>query len=404
MLRLVELILNCGVKTQYQTWQIHLTRKLNAIALVSSINGIVAIAFCAWLGINDFLYDFLFVICLSPVIVLFNFYKNYVWSIYFFFFCSICVTLPILTLKMGLASNIYLFYFPVVISLVQILGRKELVKHLMYFGIIIIVTVFFLGYGIFNDLLHINFPTEIVFLVSIFNLILSLVTTIIFTLIITKESIAQETKLNTLVKEKDLLLAEVFHRVKNNMNIVTSLLNLKKNMADSCEVKSALEDCQNRIYSMALVHNTIYRSKDFIGLNFKAYVQKLVHEISTSLGHANEVEIVLKMENTDLDLVNAIPCGLILNELITNSFKYAKEDGKILVITIDIQKNDNTIVFQVSDNGPGILNLNETENSTLGIELIKSLTEQIDGMCSFSNDNGLKFTLTFQLKHEVKLR
>ena len=404
MKNLFNTLVNIGVKPEYTTWEIHVTRKLNAIGLISGINSIVTMSFFAYLEMNDFFYDFLFVIIVAPCILLLNRYKNYIWAVYLLYAASTCVSLPLLTLRLGIESNIFLFYFPVIMSLVQILGRKELFKHLVLFGGLIVLAVLFIAFGLYHHFLQIHFEANTIFIIAIFNIILAFFTTIVFIIIITKESIAQETKLNTLVKEKDLLLAEVFHRVKNNMNIVTSLLNLKKNMSDSSEVKSALEDCQNRIYSMALVHNTIYRSKDFIGLNFKAYVQKLVHEISTSLGQGSEVEIVLKMEDIDLDLVNAIPCGLILNELITNSFKYAKADDKTLIVKIEIQKNDKSILLQVSDNGPGMSNLHQIDNSKLGIELIKSLTDQIDGTCSFSNDNGLKFTLTFQLNQEVKLR
>jgi two-component sensor histidine kinase len=230
---------------------------------------------------------------------------------------------------------------------------------------------------------------------SIINILISVTTTIAFTISITFESISQENEIKKMLLEKDVLLAEVFHRVKNNMNIVTSLLNLKKNMSESLEVKEALEDCRNRVFSMALVHNNIFNSKNVIGLNFKDYTQNLVNEISNSHGNSENDEIILETENINLDLSNAIPCGLILNELITNSFKYAQVENQKLRIHIKFYLEGDLIKLIVRDNGPGLKNLDFSISNSLGIDLIKSLSEQINGTFSFHNDNGLVFQLEF---------
>jgi two-component sensor histidine kinase len=130
-------------------------------------------------------------------------------------------------------------------------------------------------------------------------------------------------------------------------------------------------------------------------LNFKDYIQNLVSEISNSHGDSENIEIILETENINLDLSNAIPCGLILNELITNSFKYAQVENQKLRIQIKFFIDQDLIKLIVSDNGMGIKDLDSSVSNSLGIDLIKSLTDQINGTYSFHNDKGLVFQLEF---------
>ena len=232
---------------------------------------------------------------------------------------------------------------------------------------------------------------------KLFNIILSFLSALAFNITLVMESIAQENLIKKMLKEKEVLLAEVFHRVKNNMNIVTSLLNLKKEISTSQEVKDALEDCRNRVFSMALVHQTIFNNNSILELNFKAYIESLTTEIKNSLRSNRPVEISLDAELVMLDLSNAIPCGLILNELITNSFKYAGSNDKPLVINIKLSQHNNLVELIVRDNGTGLPENWEQNSHSLGMELINSLCEQIDGTLQFKNDHGLVFNLVFNL-------
>jgi two-component sensor histidine kinase len=209
------------------------------------------------------------------------------------------------------------------------------------------------------------------------------------------ESIAQDTLIKKMLHEKEILLAEVFHRVKNNMNIVTSLLNLKKITSESQETKDALEECRNRVFSMALVHQNIFNNDTLIGLNFKHYIINLVDEIANSFGSKDSYEIKYDLDEIQLDLSTSIPCGLIINELITNSFKYAQVPGKKLIISILLKKENGKIRLMVQDNGPGIAENFMTEKNTLGMELIDSLSDQINGNSQFKNNDGTSFELIF---------
>jgi len=126
-------------------------------------------------------------------------------------------------------------------------------------------------------------------------------------------------------------------------------------------------------------------------------VKNLTNEIAKSLGEEDKYEIVLETEDVSLDLSNAIPCGLILNELITNSFKYAQEKNKKLKVGVKLKKVNDFVELEVRDNGPGIPEDSNKHTNSLGLELIKSLSEQINGVYSFKNDNGLVFELSLRL-------
>lgn len=393
--KLIDKIINAGVKADYQPWEKHLTRKLNLVALIAMPNFILAIGFFEIVGYTQFLLDCYCAVIALCIVPIMNGLKNYLWAAYWFF-CYGFFFFFFINLKEGKESYMILFYFPVIISMVQLLGRRETFKHLIILGGICLLSIIAILIGFKLQLFQVYLNDEIISNLIILNILVSLLSTLAFMLAVALESIKQETLIEKMFKEKEILLAEVFHRVKNNMNIVTSLLNLKKNMSASHEVQTALEDCRGRVYAMALVHHNIFTNNNTIGLNFKDYVNSLVTEITNSLGDKDEVEILLETEDVSLELSNAIPCGLILNELITNSFKYGQSENKKLLIHVKLKKNKNTIELEVKDNGPGVSDEALQKTNTLGIELIKSLSEQIGGEHTFGNDTGLVFNLTFK--------
>jgi len=307
----------------------------------------------------------------------------------FSFLASMC-------LKMGIDSYVILFYFPMMISMIQLLGRKEMLNHLVVISIFCFLTILVIVVGYNGNVYYFELPEGSSKQNKLFNITLGFLSALAFNVTLVIESIGQEQLIKKMLKEKEVLLAEVFHRVKNNMNIVTSLLNLKKENSDSQEVKDALEDCRNRVFSMALVHQTIFNNNSIVELNFKAYIESLTTEIKNSLGSNKPVEIHLDTDLVMLDLSTAIPCGLILNELITNSFKYASSDDKSLEIRIKMRQLNNTIDLEVRDNGSGLPEKTKQNQHSLGMELIKSLCEQIDGTHQFKNDHGLVFNLNFK--------
>jgi two-component sensor histidine kinase len=205
----------------------------------------------------------------------------------------------------------------------------------------------------------------------------------------------QEKQLQAALSQKEILLAELFHRVKNNLNIVTSLLNLKKGSVRSEEAQTALEECRSLIFSMSLVHNKTYNSHKIDQLNFREYLDELGKELVNTLGGKDDTEFFLHGEDITLNISNAIPCGLIFNELITNSFKHGKVSGKPLRINVELTASQNEITFIYGDNGPGLSVFADTKN-TLGLELMKSLCGQINAVYTFESAGGFRFSLKFK--------
>ena len=373
----------------------HLARKLNIMALVGFTNVSIGVIVFLIFGYTEFIPECLFVLATAPLIPLLNKFYNYVYSAYMFYLNG-WVLFTIFGLKMGIDSMSFLLFFPVILSLVQLFARKELLKHLFVNFIICFSFIILMLYGQKQYWLYVNPTKDVVNTLKYIVVFFTFTVTLSFLIVLTFEGARQEKQINNMLKEKEVLLAEVFHRVKNNMNIVTSLLNLKKNASDSEVVKQALEECKNRVYSMALVHQNIYKTNNFTDLDMKEYIHDLVDELLDSHGNTLDTETVVKCSDISLDLARAVPFGLILNELITNSFKYARTPDKKLRIEIHVVKDNNTVSLIYRDNGPGMKESLPKKN-TLGVELIKSLSEQVDGVFSFENNEGLLFNLKFNM-------
>ena len=397
MIKWFNKLVNIGAKPHYQPWEIYLARKLNLITCITICNMIIALMFFQATGYTYIFLDCVLSLTVLPFLILLNHYKNYVWTAYGFYIIGFSL-LASMCLKMGIDSYIILFYFPMMISLIQLLGRRETLKHLVLISIFCFCTIIVIVIGYNGNIYNFEMSNGAFKNTKLFNIVLCFLSSLAFNISLVRESIAQENLIKKMLKEKEVLLAEVFHRVKNNMNIVTSLLNLKKEISDSQEVKDALEDCRNRVFSMALVHQTIFNNNSIVELNFKAYIESLSSEIKNSLGSNKAVDIHLNTDLVMLDLSTAIPCGLILNELITNSFKYASTENKTLRIDIKMHRHHHTVELEVRDNGKGLPENWKQNTHSLGMELINSLCEQIDGTHQFTNDNGLVFNLSFNLK------
>jgi two-component sensor histidine kinase len=371
----------------------HLARKLNIMALVGFANVSLGVIIFLIFGYTEFIPECLFILAMAPLIPLFNKYKNYVYSAYMFYLNG-WVLFTIFGLKMGIDSMSFLLFFPVILSLVHMFARKELLKHLFLNFIICFSFIILMLYGQKQHWLYVHPTKDVVNTLKYIVVFFTFTVTLSFLIVLTFESARQEKQINSILKEKEVLLAEVFHRVKNNMNIVTSLLNLKKNASDSEVVKQALEECKNRVYSMALVHQNIYKTNNFTELDMKEYIHDLVDELLDSHGNTLDTETVVKCTDISLDLAKAVPFGLILNELITNSFKYARTPDKKLRIEIHVAKVNNDVSLLYRDNGPGMKEVAPKKNA-LGVELIKSLSEQVDGVFGFEKNAGLVFNLKF---------
>jgi two-component sensor histidine kinase len=196
--------------------------------------------------------------------------------------------------------------------------------------------------------------------------------------------------------EKEILLAELHHRVKNNLAVIVGFLNLKMNGSINDEAKNILLESRNHVNSIALIHNRLYNTGNLSEVNFNSYVEDLVTEIQHSYPElAKSVKVNRSIENIKLDLTLAVPCALILNELLTNCHKHAfKESGKGNInINFMVQQNGKR-TLTVKDDGSGLTEGYDKQHS-LGISIISGLSEQINGECQFYNDRGAGFSLVF---------
>ncbi|MFO0434281.1 MAG: sensor histidine kinase [Sphingobacteriaceae bacterium] len=364
------------------------------MALVGFLNVSLGAVVFVIFNLYEFLPESIAVLVIAALVPVFNKYKNYIWAAYTFYIIG-WLFFTILGLKMGLDSFVFLLFFPVILSLLQLLTRRELIKHLVINFVICFAFMLLLLFGSKHQWLYLSPDSETVNVLKYMNVFFSLTVTLSFLTVLSIEGMRQERLINSMLKEKEVLLAEVFHRVKNNMNIVTSLLNLKKNASESEVVKQALEECKNRVYSMALVHQNIYKTNNFTELDMKEYIHDLVDELLDSHGNTLDTETVVKCTDISLDLARAVPFGLILNELITNSFKYARTSDKKLRIEIHVVKEQQNVSLLYRDNGPGMNDALPKKNA-LGVELIRSLSEQVDGAYGFENKDGLLFKLNFR--------
>jgi two-component sensor histidine kinase len=200
--------------------------------------------------------------------------------------------------------------------------------------------------------------------------------------------------------EIELLLKEVHHRVKNNLEVVSSLLSLQSAQIDDLNTKEAMLESQNRVNSIGIVHQKLYQGKNLGAIEMKDYFLNLSESILDSLGADKKVKLDLAMNQLDLDIDTAVPLGLIINELLTNTVKYAFPKTETGTITIKLEKqNDNILHLEVADNGAGKSGV--THGTGFGSQLVSLLTRQLNGTMKEYNQNGTTFIFDFQLKHSV---
>ncbi len=204
--------------------------------------------------------------------------------------------------------------------------------------------------------------------------------------------------INNSLEEKELLLKEIHHRVKNSLQLVSSLLQLQsKEIQDETALKS-IHEGQERVKAMALIHQKLYQNKDLTTIDFHEYCSLLANEIRSIYSQQETVNIKLEIDNMHFDIDTAIPLGLILNELITNSFKYAFSESKENSLFISITKHEEgNYLLLVKDNGKGLPeDLDLKKVKSLGLRLVKRLSKQLHGSFECLNDNGSVFKVQFK--------
>lgn len=209
--------------------------------------------------------------------------------------------------------------------------------------------------------------------------------------------IEAEEKLKASVKEKEILIKESHHRIKNNLQLMSSLLNLSLSNIQDQNAKNILTDSLNRMVSISTLHEYLYRSSDLNEVNVQTYLYKILDHIRVSLNtDSRNVKIAKDIDYFMISSGMAISLGLIVNELVTNAVKYAFRDKKAGIINLEVKQINNNIILKIKDNGIGISeNIDLANTGTLGFQITYSLVSQYNGTIDYKVDNGTEFTIEF---------
>ncbi len=206
-----------------------------------------------------------------------------------------------------------------------------------------------------------------------------------------------ENNLKTSLEEKEILLREIHHRVKNNLQIISSLLSLQRIQVEDKQTADILWECQGRVRTMAMIHENLYQSQDIGYINFRNYVEKMLYDIFNSY-HVDEKSINLntQVESVEMGIETAMPCGLIINELATNSIKHAFPQGNGN-IKIELKSDGKAHVLSFADDGIGLpLDIDPKKSKKLGLMVVKTLVNQLNGAMEIDRTNGTKFIIKFR--------
>ena len=217
---------------------------------------------------------------------------------------------------------------------------------------------------------------------------------------ITERKRAEE-QIKASLHEKEILLKEIHHRVKNNLQVITSLLNLQSSAITQPEVLAMFMESQSRIRSMALIHEKLYQSEDLAKIDFAEYVESLTNYLfRTYVVNSSLIRLHVQIENVSLDVDAALPCGLMINELVSNSIKYAFPGERKGEINIRLfRREDDRLVLSVKDNGVGLPDEVDIKNSkSLGLKLVNILTKQLGGELDYTRTGGTEYKVVFRAK------
>lgn len=206
-----------------------------------------------------------------------------------------------------------------------------------------------------------------------------------------------EGKIKSSLNEKEVLLKEIHHRVKNNMQIISSLISLQTDYADNEDTIKMFQDSKNRIRSMALIHEKLYQSEDISLIDFSEYIESLAGRLLEVYGVGRRITLKVNAEDIFLSIDSAIPCGLIINELVSNSIKHAFPDERYGELIIEMTGNNKKYVLTVTDNGVGFpedIDFRDTES--LGLQIVQTLISQLRGEIDLIANNGTKFEIRFE--------
>ncbi len=331
--------------------------------------------------------------------------RGYVMSAITYIFCTSNILITIFSIRLGEMSLTHVHFILLIIGIALLYQYRKSTFY-FYFNLLftIVCVVFVLlsfQFGWFSWFLDRSLNPD---LSRHLNYIMLVVVSLVFTFTVVYTYYQQQASILQSLQGQKILLAEVNHRVKNNMAIIIGLLNMKRNNSANSETQQDLDDVKARVMSMSLVHDRMYSDRNASAIDINGYVDDLVKEIAYSFNLVNQVKFEVAVEVLSIDVSNAIPLGLIINELITNSMKHAFQNTPEPMIFIQITRKDPDVLHVIiRDNGSGMDKTNSVSEG-MGMVIIEALTEQLGGTHVFSEENGVKFDLTFSASPATQRR
>ncbi|HOZ86737.1 MAG TPA: sensor histidine kinase [Bacteroidia bacterium] len=389
-------------------------KKRKRVALINQFTVVAALIYVVN-GISDFSLGFYDEATLLEISALFFVVPLYLNKMHLhkatvvFLFVFISLTVFYFGTLAGVQSGDYLYYFPLImaISFAFDFSKDKILMVMLFIFILVLIIINTFAYTEFPVMAEAGNTRYQMFVV---NLFFSAITLGAFVFITAKnndkvsqlyeQKIKQKEESEVLIKkalqEKEVLLAELHHRVKNNLAVMVGFFNLKLNSTANEDAREILLESRNRVNSMALIHNHLYRKEDVTEINFSPYIIDLVNEIKTSYpAIAKSVIVHSNIVNIKLSLNAAIPCALILNELLTNCYKHAFKDGEQGTIHIDFTPFTNQqLKLKVKDNGRG-LGKDFKQHESMGLTVIESLSQQLNATHRYLSEQGTCFELEF---------
>jgi two-component sensor histidine kinase len=326
---------------------------------------------------------------------------------------------------LGFKSGIFLYIFacPQLIYLAFHVNQKSQILISLIISGITFVSIFIVDYYKILNSIHLN-PNELKIIYGI-NFISSFIFTVMLIRVFATnnenyiemlktanislegqqlslqneidEKIKINLELEKSITEKEMLLSEVHHRVKNNLAVISGLLDLENLFVKEKSTSDILKDSKNRIKSIALLHEKLYKHDNLDRIDIKSYIKELIYFVQLSYSNdSKEIEINANIDSIEFNMETALPFSLFINELITNSYKHAFKEGENGIISLKLDKIDNSYIFEYTDNGIGY-NINQLqENDSIGINLLNAFTEQLEGKLTDNTIEGKGCNISLQ--------
>jgi two-component sensor histidine kinase len=303
----------------------------------------------------------------------------------------------------GTESGTFLYYFPYVIFIAFLVDFKKPAQAIFHLGLTL--SFILISFPLSHQLLYRPFPPEKLAISFRFNFVVAIIMMGSVSVVIVRMMYSQyrhfnkrmeerrmaEESMKLAIREKETLLAEVHHRVKNNLAVISSLLNLQMNTVNNDYTRDVLRESRNRVASMALIHQKLYQHSNVEEIDFGSYASDLVREIKRSYPEntTGNISVHLDAEHIPVSLTKAVPAGLMLNELLSNCYKHAFPGKNSGTIFIRFKKSGEQCVLEVEDNGVGLSGDFKIEKQeSLGMTIIQSLAAQIDSTVAIEGNKG----------------